>query len=81
MPTDPTYHYPKNPVRGNPGVPEYPDWNPNPGDTTQYGEYASIDDFADSFAVYVMQAGGITPPRDVSPDRKVLIELAIDQAK
>jgi hypothetical protein len=42
---------------------------------------ASIDDFADSFAAYVMEQGEYIPPRNVSGERKMIIALWIDRSK
>jgi RHS repeat-associated protein len=56
-------------------------WVPNPLETTLYGTKSSIDDFADSFAVYVMLVGGITPPKNVSQERRTIIALWIDMSK
>jgi hypothetical protein len=77
VPNDPAKtNYPTILVQGNPG------WNPtNPDDTTPYGLNASIDDFADSFAAYVMQAGGLELPWDVSAERKAIIALWVDLYK
>jgi hypothetical protein len=56
-------------------------WNPDPLQTTDYGLNASIDDFADSFAAYIMKEGGMAPPKDVSNERRMIIALIIDGSK
>jgi RHS repeat-associated protein len=49
-------------------------YNPDPNDTTGYGSNSSIDDFAESFAAYVLSITGV-----VSPDRLLFIKQFIDQ--
>ena len=65
----------------NPGGDEYGWVLGDPGGTTQRGRKASIDDFAESFAVYVMEFGGMIPPWRVSSERKIIIALWIDMSK
>jgi hypothetical protein len=55
----------------------------DPSQTTSYGTTGSLDDFADSFTVEVMDLAHRTPPKDqrVSDTRKMIINTWINLTK